>query len=118
VIAALRNIERTPIPLGIDQAITIGPLSPQRLRVRLLHVRRVLAPQRGQARHHASAQRSPAGTADTDCAAVVATPAGDSNELLGWAIGMRGALLYAYVRFPYRRSKLGFHRLGTASLAP
>jgi hypothetical protein len=112
VITALCQTGRTPEPLGIDRAITVGPLTADGYpfvfstfgeSLRRAHDGRDIALLRS------ALQRA---LRDVDCSAVVATPAGDANELLGWAVGMRGALLYAYVRFPYRRSKLGFHRLG------
>ena len=43
------------------------------------------------------------------------TPAGESDELMGWAVASETALVYVYVRFAYRRGKLGAH-LGTALL--
>lgn len=46
---------------------------------------------------------------DPDVKTAVATPRGKRDELLGWAVGLRGALLYAYVRFPYRMSKIVKH---------
>ena len=112
MIASLHNTERTPAPVGIDRAITIGPLTPTGYAFVFSTF--------GESLRHVGGgydimllrnalQRA---LRDVECSAVVATPAGDSDELLGWAVGMRGALLYAYVRFPYRRSKLGFHRLG------
>jgi hypothetical protein len=111
-VIAMPSTERTPPLLAIDQAITIGPLTPRGYAF-------VFSTFGDSLRHTDDARdiillRNALQRAlrDTDCAAVVATPASDNDELLGWAVGMRGALLYAYVRFPYRRSKLGFHRLG------
>lgn len=43
---------------------------------------------------------------DPDASTAVATPKGEPDELLGWAVGLRGILLYAYVRFPYRQGKI------------
>jgi len=112
MIAVSHNIERTHGPLGIDQAITIGPLAANGYAFVFSTF--------GESLRHTEGGRDvmllrnalQRALRDTDCAAVVATPAGDTDELLGWAVGLRGSLLYAYVRFPYRRSKLGFHRLG------
>jgi len=44
---------------------------------------------------------------------VMVTPAGESGELMGWAVATESALIYVYVRYAYRRAKLGAH-LGTA----
>lgn len=45
--------------------------------------------------------------------AVALTPNGEPGELMGWAVATPTSLVYAYVRYPYRRGKLGAH-LGTA----
>jgi len=44
---------------------------------------------------------------------VLATPAGEPDELMGWAVAMPTSLVYVYVRWAYRRGKLGAH-LGSA----
>jgi hypothetical protein len=44
---------------------------------------------------------------------VLVTPAGEPDELMGWAVASPTALVYVYVRFHYRRGKLGPH-IGTA----
>jgi len=46
---------------------------------------------------------------DPESSTAVATPKGRPDELLGWAVSLRGALFYAYVRFPYRMSKIVRH---------
>lgn len=50
---------------------------------------------------------------DPSTRAVVLVPRGAPDEFLGWAVASDTALLYVYVRFPYRRGKLGEH-LGTS----
>lgn len=46
---------------------------------------------------------------DPEVRTAMATPHGKPDALNGWAVGLRGVLLYAYVRFPYRCSKIVPH---------
>lgn len=46
---------------------------------------------------------------DPGAMTAIATPKDSWDEFLGWAVGLDGALLYAYVRFPYRMSQIVRH---------
>lgn len=48
-----------------------------------------------------------------DTRTALVTPSGSPDELLGWAVSVPTALVYVYVRFPYRRGKLLGMHLGT-----
>lgn len=47
--------------------------------------------------------------------AVVACPRGYPEEFSGWAVGMHGALLFAYVRHPLRRQGIGLELIGSVT---
>ena len=46
---------------------------------------------------------------DPGTRAAMVTPAGEPDELMAWAIGSEGCLVYAYVRYEYRLGKIGSH---------
>ena len=46
---------------------------------------------------------------DPSALAIVVTPRGYPDELIGWSVAMPTALLFAYVRYPFRRGRLGHH---------
>ena len=50
---------------------------------------------------------------DPSTVAAVVTPRGDRDEFMGWAVATPTCLVYVYVRFPYRRGRIGAH-VGTA----
>lgn len=44
-----------------------------------------------------------------DVRAVVLTPSGSPDELMGWAVATSRALVFVHVAYQYRRGRLGFH---------
>jgi len=46
---------------------------------------------------------------DPSCKTAVAIPHDSWDEFLGWSVSLGDVLVYAYVRFPYRMSKIVSH---------
>lgn len=44
-----------------------------------------------------------------DTRSVVVSPSGYPDEMIGWAVAMPTCLVFAYVRYPDRRGRLGHH---------
>lgn len=52
-----------------------------------------------------------------DATAVVAVPRGHPDDFSGWAVGLRGALVFAYVRRVLRRHGIGAELMGSVTPA-